>query len=113
MTVDTEQFRFRTLVEQLANDGEVETVDDPTPLSGVAERLEGNPQGTWFRNLGPEGQELAGNIMGSRRRLAKSMGVDEAELLFEVTKRLRIPVDPVEVKRASILAKVQAAARGL
>ena len=100
MTVDTEKFRFRSLVESLANDGDVETVDDPTPLSAVAERLEGNPQGTWFRNVGPEGQELTGNIMGSRRRLAKSMEIDESELLFEVTKRLRTPIDPVEVDAA-------------
>ena len=100
MTVDTEKFRFRSLVERLAADGDVETVDEPTPLSAVAARLEGNPQGTWFRNVGPEGQELTGNIMGSRGRLARSMDIDESELLFEVTKRLRNPIDPVEVDSA-------------
>lgn len=100
MTVDTEKFRFRSLVERLADDGDVEIVEEPAALSAVAARLEGNPQGTWFRNVGPNGQELTGNIMGSRRRLAKSMEVDEGELLFEVTKRLRTPVDPVEIDAA-------------
>ena len=110
MTVDTERFRFRAMVEQLSNDGDVETVDDPTPLSAIAERLEGNPKGTWFRNAGPDGHELAGNIMGSRRRLAKSIGVGESDLIFEFTNRLRTPIDPVEVN--SINAPVQQVVRG-
>ncbi|MGB0629353.1 MAG: UbiD family decarboxylase [Alphaproteobacteria bacterium] len=97
MTADTEKFRFRSLVEAMAADGEIEVIDDPAPLSTIADRLEGNPKGTWFRKAGPEGQELAGNIMGSRKRLAASLNVDERDLLAEVTKRLRAPKDPVEI----------------
>lgn len=97
MTADTEAFRFRTYLQAMADAGEIEVVDTMTPLSAIAERLEGNPRGVWFRRAGPEGQDLAGNIMGSRRRLALALGVDERDLLAETTKRLRTPVDPVEV----------------
>ncbi|NBP73997.1 MAG: UbiD family decarboxylase, partial [Alphaproteobacteria bacterium] len=62
MTPDTETFRFRRFLEVMAADGAVEVVEEPTPLSVIAHRLEGNPKGTWFRNAGPDGQELAGNI---------------------------------------------------
>ena len=100
MTVDTEKFRLRAFLEAMAEDGEVEVVDEQTPLSTVAARLEGNTHATWFHKAGPEGQELAGNVMGSRRRLAKSLGVPEPELLSEVTSRLRAPKEPVEIDAA-------------
>ena len=97
MTPDTEKFRFRSYLEAMADAGEVEIVAEATPLSAIAAKLEGNPQGVWFRKAGPDGQELAGNIMGSRRRLALALGVDERDLLGETTRRLRKPVDPVEI----------------
>jgi 2,5-furandicarboxylate decarboxylase 1 len=100
MTADTETFRFRSYLEAMAEAGEIDVVDSPAPLSTIAERLEGNTQGVWFRRAGPEGQELAGNIMGSRRRLALSLGVDERDLLSETTRRLRAPVAPVEIATA-------------
>lgn len=100
MTPDTETFRFRHYLEAMAEAGEVDVIDGPTPLSAIAERLEGNGQGVWFRRAGPDGQDLAGNIMGSRRRLALSLGVDERDLLAETTKRLRGPIKPVEVDTA-------------
>ena len=83
MTIDTEKFRFRRFVEEMAKIGDVEVIESPTPLAAVADRLEGNPNGTWFRNVGPDGQELAGNVMGSRSRLAASLGVEERDLLSE------------------------------
>mgnify|MGYP000856134098 CR=1 FL=1 len=100
MTIDTETFRFRRFLEQMADAGEVEVIDKATPLSAIAEKLEGNSQGVWFRNAGPDSQELAGNIMGSRRRLARSLDVDERDLLAETTKRLRSPIEPVEIDTA-------------
>lgn len=50
MNPDTEKFRFRRFLEDMATEGEVDIVDAPTPLSIIAERLEGNPHGVWFRN---------------------------------------------------------------
>ena len=100
MTPDTEKFRFRRYLESMADQGEIDVDNTPTPLSTVAGRLEGNPQGVWFRRAGPDAQELAGNIMGSRRRLALSLGVAERDLLAETTKRLRAPVAPVEIASA-------------
>lgn len=97
MTADTETFRFRRYLEAMAELGEIDVIDAPTPLSTVAGILEGNAQGVWFRKAGPDGQELAGNIFGSRRRLALALGVDERDLLAETTKRLRAPIAPVEV----------------
>jgi 2,5-furandicarboxylate decarboxylase 1 len=101
MNVDTEKYRFRSYLEAMAGLGEIDIVEEPTPLSAIADRLEGNPQGVWFRSAGPERQELAGNIMGSRRRLALSLGVEERDLLAETTKRLRKPIDPIEVEGAN------------
>jgi hypothetical protein len=43
MKPDTEKFRFRRFLEEMAHEGEVDIVDEPTPLSTIAERLEGNP----------------------------------------------------------------------
>lgn len=100
MTADTEAFRFRRYLEAMTDAGEIEIVDAMTPLSEIAAKLEGNSQGVWFRRAGPEGQELAGNIMGSRRRLALALGVEERDLLAETTKRLRTPIEPVEVESA-------------
>lgn len=100
MTVDTEKYRFRRYLEAMAELGEIDVVEETARLSTIAERLEGNSQGVWFRRAGPDGQELAGNIMGSRRRLALSLGVEERDLLTETTRRLRSPVAPVEIDTA-------------
>lgn len=35
MTIDTETFRFRSLVKRLAADGEVAIIHEPTPLSKI------------------------------------------------------------------------------
>ena len=100
MKPDTEKFRFRRFLEEMAHEGEVDIVDEPTPLSTIAERLEGNPHGVWFRNAGPDAQELAGNVFGARRRLALSLGIDERGLLAETTRRLRTPIAPIEINSA-------------
>ena len=100
MTPDTEKFRFRRFIEDMADEGEVDIVEAATPLAAVAARLEGNSHGVWFRQAGPDKQELAGNVFGSRRRLALALGVDERSLLDETNRRLRTPVAPVEIDSA-------------
>src|SRR5690606_3422800 len=61
-------------------------------------RLDGNPKAVLFRDVGPEGAELVGNVMGSRRRLALAFDVDERDLLETIVDRLRTPHGPVEIE---------------
>ena len=84
---DEEPFRLRRFVRLLEAHGELETVDAPVDLCDVAARLHGNPKAVLFGNLRGCEMELAGNVMGSRRRLALAFGVPERALLSEVVRR--------------------------
>lgn len=105
-TIDVERFRLRPLVDRLIQAGEVDVVDAPTPLAAVAARLDGNPKAVLFRSAGPEGAEIVGNVMGSRRRLAIACDIEERDLRRTLLDRLRTPIPPVEVSRGE--APVQA-----
>ena len=50
---------------------ELETAKTPVDLADVAEVFEGNPKAVLFRAVGPERQELVGNVAGSRSRIAQ------------------------------------------
>ena len=71
---DVDRFRLRRFVEALGDD--LETVSGPTDLADVAAVLEGNPKAVLFRAVGPERQELVGNVTGSRARIARAFGVE-------------------------------------
>ncbi|MGE0747883.1 MAG: UbiD family decarboxylase [Rhodospirillales bacterium] len=105
-TADCERFRLRGFVDDLVAAGEVEIVDEPTPLSRLAARLDGNPRTVLFRRAGPEGAEVVGNVMGSRARVARAFGTDERGLTAEFRRRLADPIPPVEVPASA--APVQA-----
>src|SRR4029453_18483734 len=62
-TADFDRFRLRRFVEGLSD--ELETVDAATDLADVARILEGNAKAVLFRAVGPERQELVGNVAGS------------------------------------------------
>lgn len=94
---DFERFRLRRLVERLREAGEVEVHDGPVDLVDVARHLDGNPKVQLFRKAGPEGAELVGNVMGSRRRIAYALGCEEGALLATIIERLRQPIAPLEV----------------
>jgi UbiD family decarboxylase len=94
---DCERFRLRRFVEALGD--ELETVSGPTELADVAAILEGNPRAVLFRALGPERQELVGNVTGSRARIARAFGVAPGALLPELMRRLRNRPEIVEVPR--------------
>ncbi len=87
--------RLRDFVALLEEHGELETVDDAVDLVDVAARLDGNPRAVLFRNLRGCRMPLAGNVMGSRRRLALAFGVPERDLLAEVVRRAASPLPPV------------------
>jgi UbiD family decarboxylase len=93
--VDMDRFRFRTFVEALGPEM-LDRRSTPTTLAEVADILEGNPRAVLFENLGPEGASLAGNVLGSRERMARAFGVSATNLLPEVLKRLRKPPQLVE-----------------
>src|SRR4051812_39217059 len=98
--VDFERFRLRRFIESLADQGELETHDEPIDLAGIAELMEGNRKAVLFRSAGPEKAELVGNVMGGRSRIAAAFGVKPDELLKEVQRRLRNKPEVFEVTRA-------------
>ncbi len=96
-TIDTERFRLRNFVEQLVAAGECEVHDKPIDLIDVAAALDGNPRAVLFKAAGPEKAELVGNVMGSRKRLARALGTDERDLLGTFNKRLNRLQPPIKV----------------
>ena len=91
---DEEPFRLRRFVRLLEEHGELETVDAPLDPIDVAARLHANPKAVLFRKLRGCAMELAGNVMGARRRLALAFGVPERDLLAEVVRRAGTLVPP-------------------
>jgi 2,5-furandicarboxylate decarboxylase 1 len=100
---DCERFRLRRFVEALGD--ELEIVDAATDLADVATILEGNPKAVLFRAVGPERQQLIGNVTGSRARLARALGVEATALLPEMLRRRRNKPDITELERAQAPAQ--------
>lgn len=95
--VDLERFRLRRCVENLVERGDCERRDTFTELVDVASALDGNRRAVWFTRVGRENAELVGNVMGSRERIAASLGTTAAQLPAAFRDRLRTPIAPVEV----------------
>jgi UbiD family decarboxylase len=102
--MDLERFRLRRFLESLP-EAELERISRPTELGDVAAALEGNPRAVWFAEAG--GAELAGNVAGSRSRLARALGIPQRDLLQEVMRRLAAPQELVEVRDAPVQAVVE------
>src|SRR6185503_14355315 len=98
---DLERFRLRHTVERFVAEGELETITKPVDLIEVGSYLDGNSKAVLFRAAGPEKAELVGNVMGSRRRLALSMGVGEKDLRAEPSRRLGQEIAPIEVSSSA------------
>ncbi|HEY7666472.1 MAG TPA: UbiD family decarboxylase [Xanthobacteraceae bacterium] len=96
--VDFDRFRLRHFVQALGD--ELETVTAATDLAAVAGILEANPKAVLFRAVGPERQELVGNVTASRARIARALGVEPGALLPELLRRLRSKPVVTEVTRA-------------
>lgn len=97
-TPDLERFDLRRFLEELGAD-EFERIAGPTDLASVAALLEGNPKAVLFERPAGEGLPLAGNVAGSRARLAKAFNTTPERLLGEVLARLRKKGEVVEVPR--------------
>src|SRR5215471_1567783 len=96
--LDFDRFRLRRFIEDLDRDL-LEIREQPIDLADVAQALEGNSRAVLFRAPGPEGQQLVGNVAGSRARIARAFAVAPHDLLSEVQRRLRNPPQVVEVAR--------------
>ena len=101
---DFDRFRLRRFVEALGPD-ELDTREKPTDLADVADVFEGNPKAVLFRAVGPERQELVGNVTGSRSRMARAFGVAPDALLKEVQRRLATRPVIVEIPRSEAPAQ--------
>jgi 2,5-furandicarboxylate decarboxylase 1 len=102
--VELNRFRLRRFVESLGPD-ELERRCEPTDLADVAEIFEGNAKAVWFDAVGPERQELAGNVTGSRTRIAAAFGVAPDALTAEIQRRLRQSPSIFDVSRAEAPAQ--------
>jgi UbiD family decarboxylase len=94
---DLERFRLRRLVEQLTQSGEVEVHDEPVALADLSSIIEASDKAVLFRQAGPGQLELVAGVMGSRRRLAIALGVEEDDSLHEYERRMASPQPYFEV----------------
>jgi UbiD family decarboxylase len=97
---DLDRFRLRRFIESLTDTDELERREVPVDLGDVAEILDGNPRAVHFLAAGPEQQELVGNVISSRSRIAHAFGVSPERLAAEIGRRLVNKPQIVEVSRA-------------
>jgi len=101
---DLERFRLRRFLDELPAD-QVDVRAGVTDLADVAQALDGNARAVLFEAAGPDRQPLAGNVTGSRSRIAHAFGVAPADLLREVQRRMRNRPEIVEVSRTEAPAQ--------
>lgn len=96
--LDLDRFRLRRFVEDLRDAGELDIREGAVDLADVAAILQNNPKAVWFRDAA--GQELIGNVVGSRQRLAMAFGVPAEKVALEMKRRLGLKPELVELTRA-------------
>jgi 2,5-furandicarboxylate decarboxylase 1 len=96
---DLERFRLQRFMDELPAE-ELDVRGGMTDLADVAAALDGNARAVRFEAVGAERHELAGNVTGSRSRIARAFGVAPHDLLHEVQRRMRNRAEIVEVSRA-------------
>ncbi len=97
---DHERFRLRRFIEELGGTGELERHETPVDLADVAKILDGNPRAVHFGAVGPDKQELVGNVVSSRARVARAFGVLPERLAAEIARRLAGKPKFLELTRA-------------
>jgi UbiD family decarboxylase len=102
--LDLDRFRLRTFLDSLSGSDEFRIHEQPIDLADVAQVLDGSRAAVLFRAAGPEKQELVGNVLASRERLARAFDVAPDKLLPEIQRRLR--QKPVTIEIASDAAPV-------
>jgi 2,5-furandicarboxylate decarboxylase 1 len=102
---DIDRFRLRRFIDDLAAAGELERREAPVDLADVAKILDGNARAVHFLAAGPERQELVGNVMSSRTRLARAFGVAPERIAAEIGRRLANKPQLIELSRAQAPAQ--------
>jgi UbiD family decarboxylase len=95
-----DEFRLRNFLDKLGRHGELTYNDDAVELIDVARLFESESKAICFRNIGGKGEQLVGNVMATRKRLALAFDISERDLLAELKRRLTKPIAPVEVASA-------------
>lgn len=95
---DLERFDLRRFIAELGDD-EVDRIADDVALGDVAALMEGNPRVVVVERPSGEAVPLAGNVAGSRKRLAQAFGTSADKLLAEVLRRLGKKGEIVQVAR--------------
>ncbi len=96
---DLDRFRLRNFIEDLIDTDQLDIRDEAVDLADVAAILQGNDKAVWFRNIGGEGVELTGNVVGGRARLARAFGVPSDQLRQELERRLKLKAEFIELTR--------------
>ena len=96
-TPNLDEFRLRNFLDKLDRHGELLYNDDPVELIDIARLLESDPRAICFRNIGARGEQLVGNVMATRKRLALALNIPDRKLLVELRRRLANPIAPIEV----------------
>src|SRR5580704_6779977 len=102
---DLDRFRLRRFIDDLAGTDELERRETPVDLADIARILDGNPRAVHFLAAGPERQELVGNVISSRSRVARAFAVPPERLAAEIGRRLASKSQIVEVSRAEAPAQ--------
>ena len=95
--IDLDKFRLRRFVERLVDMGEMEVVNNPTPLVKMSEMIETSKKGLLFKKAGPEQLEVAAKVLGGRKRIAAAFDTTLDKLHDEYFKRLNTPQQVVEI----------------
>lgn len=93
---DLDGFALSRFLDRLREAGELQDHTDPIDLADIAAALDANPRAVLFHKAGPEQVPLAGNVAGSRKRIAMAFDTTEDALLQTVLRRLgNAPVSQV------------------
>ena len=97
---DFDRFRLRTFINSISGTDELAIREQPIDLADIAQALDGSKAAVLFKAAGPEKQEMVGNVVASRSRLARAFEVAPDKLLGEIQRRLRQKPVMVEIDRA-------------
>ncbi|MDB5571039.1 MAG: UbiD family decarboxylase [Hyphomicrobiales bacterium] len=98
-SIDLDRYSLRRFLKEAEAIGELETHEGKVDLADLAAHFEGSEKAVYFKNAGPEGAEVVGNVTASRGRIARAFGVTPDKLLHEVLRRLDNKPQMVEVTR--------------